>query len=319
MMANGSSPQKKWNIITNQHKSPMSENIGFGNKVSARARLVKDDGSFNIQRVGGEATKPFEHLVNVPWLLFIGELIGVFILINGVFASLYFSHGIENLNGLSMGGWEDFLHCYYFSIQTFTTVGYGYLNPQDHFTNVVSSFNSLIGLTCYALGTGLLIFRFSKAPVKIKFADKVVVAPFGDQKSIQLRLVNAGTNTLINMEASLNMTWLEEVEGQRRRKFQRLHLELDFIYLFPLNWTLIHVIDEKSPFYHKSLDELRAQTAELLVMVRGYDDTYNQFIYKNHSYCIENVYENEIFLPMYESREEKTLLYIQKLNDTRGV
>jgi inward rectifier potassium channel len=305
--------------MTKKHSGPAAENMGFGHKISARARLVNEDGSFNIERVGGEAVKPFEHLVNLPWHTFILELIGVFLLLNGVFASLYFSHGIEHLSGKPAGSWEDFMHCYYFSIQTFTTVGYGYLNPQDHFTNVVSSFNSLIGLTCYALGTGLLIFRFSKAPVKIRYADKVVLAPYGDQKSLQLRLVNAGLNTLINMEASLNMTWLEDVEGQRRRKFQRLQLELDFIYLFPLNWTLIHIINEKSPFYHKTLDELREQTAELLVMVRGYDDTYDQFIYKNHSYCIENVCENEIFLPMYESREEKTLLFIQKLSDTRKV
>ncbi|HRD06969.1 MAG: ion channel [Saprospiraceae bacterium] len=305
--------------MTEKHKEPAVENMGFGNKVSARTRLVNDDGSFNIQRVGGEAAKPFEHLVNLPLSLFVLELLAVFLLLNALFATFYFGHGIEHLSGKPSGGWEDFLHCYYFSVQTFTTVGYGYLNPQDHFTNIVSSFNSLIGLTCYALGTGLLIFRLSKAPVKIRFADKVVLSPYGDQKSLQLRLVNAGTNTLINMEASLNMTWLEVVEGQRRRKFQRLHLELDFIYLFPLNWTLIHIIDDKSPFYHKSLEDLKEQTAELLVMVRGYDDTYDQFIYKNHSYCIENVSENEVFLPMYESKEDKTLLYIQKLNDTKKV
>ncbi len=305
--------------MTDKHQGPVGANIGFTNKVSARARLVNEDGSFNIERVGGEGTKPFEHLVNVPWHTFILELIGVFLVINGIFALLYYIHGIDKLNGKVLGNWEDFMHCYYFSIQTFTTVGYGYLNPQDHFTNVVSSFNSLIGLTCYALGTGLLIFRFSKAPVKIKFADKVVLAPYGDERSLQLRLVNAGANTLINMEASINMTWLEEVEGQRRRKFKRLELELEFIYLFPLNWTLIHVINDKSPFFYKSLEELREQTAELLVMVRGYDDTYNQFIYKNHSYCIDNVQENAIFLPMYESKEEKTLLFIEKLNDTRPV
>ena len=120
--------------------------MGFGNKVSARTRLVNDDGSFNIQRVG-EAAKPFEHLVNLPLSLFVLELLAVFLLLNALFATFYFGHGIEHLSGKpSAGGWEDFLHCYYFSVQTFTTVGYGYLNPQDHFTNIVSSFNSLIGL-----------------------------------------------------------------------------------------------------------------------------------------------------------------------------
>lgn len=70
--------------MTEKHKEPAVENMGFGNKVSARTRLVNDDGSFNIQRVGGEAAKPFEHLVNLPLSLFVLELLAVFLLLNAL-------------------------------------------------------------------------------------------------------------------------------------------------------------------------------------------------------------------------------------------
>ena len=113
------------------------------------------------------------------------------------------------------------------------------------------------------------------------------------------------------------MTWLEEIEGMKRRKFHRLPLELDFIYLFPLNWTLVHKIDKISPLFSKSKAELMAQNAEILVMVRGYDDTYNQFIFKNHSYHIDCAIENAIFLPMYDSEGENTILHINRLNNIK--
>jgi inward rectifier potassium channel len=101
----------------------------------------------------------------------------------------------------------------------------------------------------------------------------------------------------------------------QRRKFHRLKLELDFIYLFPMNWTLVHKIDENSPLYNKNIDQLINQNTEILVMVRGFDDTYGQFIFKNHSYHIDSLIEKATFIPMYETVDDKTILFINKLND----
>ncbi|MBK8701559.1 MAG: hypothetical protein IPN29_19230 [Saprospiraceae bacterium] len=298
-----------------KHEGHLAEHMGFGQRFSGNNRLVNPDGSFNVIRSGSQMSSPYEHLVNVKWPFFLLELLLIFLTINALFALTYWLNGIENLHGKPEDGFQDFLHCFFFSVQTFTTVGYGYLNPQDNYTNVLSSVNSVLGLTCYALATGLLITRFSKADVKITFSDNLLLSPFNDKNSLQLRMVNSGRNTLINMEASSTITWLEDVEGVKRRKFNRLKLELDFIYLFPLNWTLVHIIDESSPFFNKTRAELIAQNTEILVMVRGYDDTYNQYIFKNHSYYIDCLIDNAIFLPMYDSRDSNTLLHIEKLND----
>jgi inward rectifier potassium channel len=294
-----------------------AEDSGFGKKFTGSTRIINSDGSFNIERNGAIHNSVYEHLINVSWARFFVLTLACFVAINVIFALLYSIHGIESLNGKAVSPIQDFLNCFYFSIQTFTSVGYGFHNPQCNFSNVVASLNAFVGLLSFALVTGMLFSRFSKARVNIMFSEKMLIAPFNDGKSLQVRMVNANNNTLMNMEATANLTWLEDVDGLTRRKFHRLKLELEFIKLFPLNWTLVHVINEESPLWGKTVDQLISTNAEVLVMIRGYDDTYNQYIYKNTSYHADNIVENAMFNPMYENIGDKTVLYIEKISDTK--
>lgn len=293
----------------------LAEDIGFGKKFLGKSRLVNPDGSFNLERKDSSKRSLYEKLINSSWASFFIQTFIFFGLINLAFATIYFINGVENLSVSEVNPFQDFLNCFYFSIQTFTSVGYGYLNPRNNVANLTASFNAFVGLLGFALATGLLFARFSKPKVNIKFSDNFLTAPLNEFNSLQMRMVNTGNNTLINMEASLTMTWLEEIDQVQRRKFQRLKLELDFIYLFPMNWTLVHKIDETSPLFNLDFHNLRAQNGEILVMVRGFDDTYGQFIFKNHSYHIDALIENATFIPMYETIADKTILYINKLSE----
>ncbi len=294
-----------------------AEDSGFGKKFTGSTRIINSDGSFNIERNGATHNSVYEHLINVSWARFFALTLASFVVINMIFAILYSLHGIESLNGKAINPTQDFLNCFYFSIQTFTSVGYGFHSPQGNFSNLVASLNAFVGLLSFALVTGMLFSRFSKARVNILFSENMLIAPFNDGKSLQVRMVNANNNTLMNMEATANLTWLEEVDGVTRRKFHRLKLELEFIKLFPLNWTLVHAINEESPLWDKTVAQLIASNAEVLIMVRGYDDTYNQYIYKNTSYHANNIVENAMFTSMYENIGEKTVLYIDKISDTK--
>lgn len=293
----------------------LAEDIGFGKKFLGKSRLVNPDGSFNLERKDSSKRSLYEKLINSSWASFFIQTFIFFGLINLAFATIYFINGVENLSVSEVNPFQDFLNCFYFSIQTFTSVGYGYLNPRNNVANLTASFNAFVGLLGFALATGLLFARFSKPKVNIKFSDNFLTAPLNEFNSLQMRMVNTGNNTLINMEASLTMTWLEKIDQVQRRKFQRLKLELDFIYLFPMNWTLVHKIDETSPLFNLDFHNLRAQNGEILVMVRGFDDTYGQFIFKNHSYHIDALIENATFIPMYETIADKTILYINKLSE----
>jgi inward rectifier potassium channel len=297
-----------------------AEDSGFGLKFVGSERLIKPDGTYNIMRKNIVSRSAYEVMIHLPWLKFFLITFAVFLGINFIFAILYTLNGVENLNIAVKSPIQNYLNSLYFSIQTFTSVGYGSLNPQDNISNLISSINAFTGLFCFALATGMFFARFSKPRVNIFFSENFITSPFQDGNSIQFRLVNANNNTLLQMQASSNLTWVEtDSQGAQRRKFHRLKLELDFIYLFPLNWTLVHKIDKDSPFWGQSKEELVAKRAELMVFVRGFDDTYGDFIYKNYSYLMHQMQENMVFLPMYITENGQNILDVDKINDKRPV
>ncbi len=292
-----------------------AEDSGFGQKFIGGAKLIDSNGSFNIVKKGVVKYTIYEYLLNCTWSkFFLWTFLG-FLSVNAVFAILYYANGVENINlKLQVGNMEAYLYCLYFSVQTFTSVGYGYLSPLDHFSNILSSINAFAGLLGFALATGLLFARFSRARVNILFSKNILLTPFQDKKSIQWRIINENSNTLMDVKASATLSWVENIDGVMRRKFHRLPLELDFIYMFPLNWTLVHKITEDSPLHNKTLEELMHNKSEILVNIKGYDDTYGQFIYKNHSYTFDHLIENASFVPMYENEDNHTVLHIDKLD-----
>jgi inward rectifier potassium channel len=297
-----------------------AEDTGFGQKFVGGERLIKEDGSYNIMRKNAVGNSFYEYMVGLNWFKFFIVTFAGFLGVNVIFALLYDVIGVEELRIEKVSIFQDYLNCLYFSIQTFTSVGYGSLNPKGNATNIVASINAFTGLFSFALATGLLFARFSRPRVNIVFSEKALLAPFQNGMSFQCRLINANNNNLLQMQASGNFTWVEKDEnGMQRRKFHRLKLELDFIYLFPLNWTLVHKIDEESPFHNKTITQLNEMNAEVLIFVRGFDDTYGDYIYKNKSYLLSDIEENKIFLPMYLSENGKNVLDIDKINDVKDV
>jgi inward rectifier potassium channel len=297
-----------------------AEDSGFGQKFVGGERLIKDDGTYNILRKNKIRLSLYEYLISIKWRMFLVLTFFGFLVINLVFALLFYINGPEHLKIPIISPAQDYVNCLYFSVQTFTSVGYGFFNPQNNTSNILASLNAFTGLLSFALATGLLFARFSKPRVNIIFSDNFLLTPFQDTYSIQLRLVNANDNNLLQMQSSANYTWTEkDSTGMPRRKFHRLKLELDFIYLFPLNWTLVHKIDETSPFYQKTKQELIDMQGELLVFVRGFDDTYGDYIFKNKSYLMDEMEVDKVFLPMYISKEGKNVLDINTINDVRDL
>ena len=131
----------------------------------------------------------------------------------------------------------------------------------------------------------------------------------------KFRVVNNSKNSIVDPEAMVTITWMKEIKGKMRRQFMRLDLELERIHLFPLNWTIIHKINEKSPFFHKSLEELKKDKIEVLVMIKAFDEVYSQTVNSKISYSCDEIIENASWLPMYEQKDRKTILDTSKINN----
>jgi len=62
------------------------------------------------------------------------------------------------------------------------------------------------------------------------------------------RLVNLRSHDLTDVHAVVSFArWIDE-NGTRRRRFDQLALERDFILFMPLHWVIVHPITGASPF-----------------------------------------------------------------------
>ena len=303
----------------NRHNKRTEDNdLGFGTKITASGeRLINPDGSFNIRRTGRWTWTPYQDLVEMSWPLFLLLIGGVFVGINALFAAGFVWIGIEALSGVEPAGrLLDFLNCFFFSVQTFTTVGYGAVSPMSTETNILASLNALVGLLAFAVATGLVFARFARPKAQIAFSKKALITELNGQPSFQFRIVNLRDNKIINLEVQLTMTWLEDQGDQRIRRFAGLQLMRDKVFLFPLNWTLVHPIAEESPLYGLSPEELTAREAEFLILVQGYDETFAQTVHANSSYTCAELEWGVFFAPMYYSEGSRTILRLDRLSQT---
>ena len=291
--------------IRNPFRNPKvkeTDDLGFGNRITGdRDRLIAKDGSFNVERVGLRAWSPYQDLVEMTWGRFFAVVITFFVVVNIVFALLLNCIGMSCLSGVKMGSWlENFEQAWFFSVQTFTTVGYGSISPSCVSTNFVAASIALVGLMSAALATGLLFVRFSKPKSHIIFSKNAIITPFRDGLSFQFRIANLRNSRLINLDVKLTMSWVDaNPDGTKQRRFSRLKLEREKVVMLPLNWNIVHPIDEESPFFERSPEDLKEMNVEVIVLVEAFDESFSQTIFANGSYCDEEFLYGVKWKPMY--------------------
>ncbi|MCU1339252.1 MAG: Ion transport 2 domain protein, partial [Bryobacterales bacterium] len=265
-------------------------------------RAINKDGSFNVRRRGmhGLVGSVYMHLVTLSWPRFLGLVSLAYLVVNIIFAALYTLLGPGSLRAAErdMGA---FSQAFFFSVHTLTTVGYGDLYPLGMAANVVAAVEAAMGLMGFALATGLLFARFSRPNAQLVFSDQMVVAPYRDGNSLQFRIANRRDNVLTDVQADMMlMTVEQDASGQLRRNFAELKLERDKVFFLALTWTVLHPIDESSPLAGKSAVDLERLQAEVLILIRGYDDSFTQVVNSRYSYRWEEIQWFARFEPAFD-------------------
>jgi inward rectifier potassium channel len=204
--------------------------------------------------------------------------------------------------------WGRFLNTFFFSSHTLSTVGYGNISPKGTAANVVASFEALVGVLGFAVATGLLFGRVSRPSAKIGFSESMVVAPYQDGSSLQFRVVNRRANSLMELEARLLLMTVETGNGEHRRSYHMLRLEREQVLFLPLTWTIVHPIDAESPLWGKSAEDLDRLQAEVLILIKGYDDTFSQTVLVRHSYRHDEIVWGSRFAPAFSVDSEGDLV-----------
>jgi len=267
-------------------------------------RAINKDGSFNVRRRGlhGLAGSIYMHLVNLSWPRFWGVVALAFLSVNIIFASIYTALGPRALRAAEADmGLGQFGKGFFFSVHTLTTVGYGDLYPLGLTANIVASAEAALGLMGFALATGLLFARFSRPNAQLIFSHRMVVAPYRDGYSLQFRMANRRNNVLTDVLADMMlMTVEQDAQGQLRRNFVELKLERSKIFFLALTWTVVHPIDESSPLKGMKAADLERLQAEVLILIRGYDDSFTQVVNTRYSYRWEEVEWSARFAPAFD-------------------
>ena len=296
--------------------------LGLGNKIFEKnIRLINRDGSFNIKRKGlpfFESFSIYQWLISMSWIKFCGLIFSGYLVVNLFFATLYFIGGEANFEGIETNNdFDRFLNEFFFSTQTFTTVGYGRINPVGVYSNIISSIESLTGLLSLALATGLLYGRFVRPFAKIIYSDNAVIAPYKDKTGFQFRIANKrADHQMVDTEVDVLLSRIENDTV----KFYNLELEYKKISLFTATWTVNHPIDKNSPLFGQTEEDLKSTDSEFIILIKGFDDTFAQVVHSRSSYKYNEIIWGAKFASVYGKSElGRTTIELDKISDIYSV
>jgi inward rectifier potassium channel len=296
--------------LTQQYQGPLT-------------RAINRDGSFNVQRrqMDGYAGSIYLRLSTISWPRFLSIVLTAYVAINFIFAGIYVSLGPGALHfaerDLELG---PFGQAFFFSVQTLTTVGYGSIYPYGLASHVVAAIEAAMGLMVFALATGLLFSRFSRPTARLAFSDQMVVAPYRDQTALQFRVANRRSNVLMEVQADMMLITVERgADGQLKRSFAELPLERNQVFFLALTWTVVHPITEASPLWGKTKEDLERLQAEVLILLKGYDDSFSQTVHTRYSYRWDELEWSAKFVPAFNITEGRIELDLDKMSDTTPV
>ena len=246
-------------------------------------------GSFEFKKKGVsrfDLRDPYHLAVTLTWPQFLTSLLLLYLLMNGVFAIFFWlvPGSVANARPGS------FLDLFFFSIETLATVGYGEMYPATLYGRVIVSTEIVCGLGFTAILTGLTFVRFSRPRAKLIYAANPVVAMHDDKPTLMVRIGNGRAAVLVDAIAHLNILFAEVgVDGQMLRRAQELRLERTHLPIFPLFWTLMHVVDERSPLHGYNAKRAVEASMQLFVTIEARDPMLATTVHDLRNYSAKEI------------------------------
>jgi inward rectifier potassium channel len=272
-----------------------------------RSRLIRLGGREIVSRglVGGFWTDLYYRAMTLSWPGFFAGAALIFLSLNGVFALVFFL-GNDPIANTTPGRFLDLL---YFSIETLATVGYGDMHPQTDYGHVVATVEIFTGMSFLAVMTGLVFARFSRPQARFLFARHPVVTAHEGKQTLMIRVANARQNTISGTMARLWFIRGElTAEGQYFRRYDELYLVRNENPVFALSWTIFHPIDESSPLFGRTADELAEADALIVLTIEGLDDNSLQQLNARRTYTYDQIRWQHRYVDISSNMEDGRML-----------
>lgn len=300
------------------------KDLGFGTEVAkgTRRRLLNRDGSFNVV-LGGlnplSSLSLYHWLLTISWPRFLAFITASYVIVNTFFAFAFLACGPDALRSdAGLFATQVFYRAFFFSVDTFATIGYGNIYPVGVAANALVTVEALLNIVGVALATGVMFARFSRPSARIVYSRNAIVAPYRGTTALEFRIANARRSQLIDVQAQAILTKIERVNGTPVRKFHELALERNRVVFFPLSWTIVHPIDQTSPLWGLTHADLVAADAELLVLLTATDETVSQTVHSRSSYEADEIIWGAKFANMFMRTEADEIIgmNLSRIHDT---
>jgi len=256
----------------------------------------------------------YHGLLNMTWARFIGVIVSGYMIANVFYAIIY------TLIPDSINGSTGFVDNFFFSVQTWATIGYGGMTPHGLLSNLVVVFESMTGIFGVALLTGLLFAKFARPDASVLFARKMVISNYNGKPTLMLRLANERGSNIV--EATAHMTCLREeqtAEGHAMRRILDMKLVRDTQPLFRLSWTLMHVIDDDSPLKGLDADSVKAAGIRMFVTLMGYDASVGQTAHASAGFGPEDIVFDHRYKDATRIQDEEMVLDFALFHDVEPI
>lgn len=246
----------------------------------------------------------YARMLGANWWQMIAGMVVLYLVINLLFALGYLATG----NGIVNARRGSFTDAFFFSVQTLATIGYGGMFPHGTAANILVTLEALTGFAFYGIVTGLVFSKFSRPTARVMFSDRAVIGIHNGKPHFMMRLANERNNSIVDAKVKLTLMRGETTkEGSRMRRFYDLPLLRSEIPVLRLTWVVMHPIDENSPLYGVSKEQLEEMEAEIVVSLSGLDETLSQMVHARHSYIADEIACNAAFEDMLHRREDYVL------------
>jgi inward rectifier potassium channel len=228
----------------------------------------------------------YHRLLTLPTPIFLAALAMAFLIVNAVFGGLY----MLDPKGIANARPGHFWDYFFFSVQTLGTLGYGVMSPASLYANILVATEVFLGLLNLGVATGLLFARISRPTARIMFSNQAVVTPLNGVPTLMIRAANRRRNLVLEAEVSVTLAYdVMTLEGEKLRRFAELTPVRARTPLFFLTWQIMHQITSDSPLHGETAESLAAKMAEVLVVIRGLDETFVSTIHARASYLPDEI------------------------------
>jgi inward rectifier potassium channel len=270
-----------------------------------------------VKRIGGRIhpLSDFYHtIMRASWPVTFGVIFASLVLVNVLYAIVYLLLG-NGVEGVRPGNFED---CFFFSVQTLATIGYGKMVPVTRAAHLVVTLEAFTGVIVTAVTTGILFAKFSRPTARVLFSRVCVITQYEGKPTLMFRIANERSNRIVQASVKVSaLRYVTTAEGHMNRRLIDLKLHRSESAMFAITWTVFHTIDETSPFYGATVESLVKEQFGLVVTLVGLDETIAQTVHARYSWDADQIVFDRRFVDVLIDNADGTrVMDLGKFHDT---